>query len=236
MTNSQKVLQAIAGRFGTQDPNQLQIQRWQYWDYIRLAPLGTNRLTFFSNPIGSVDPIGGNAKTLEETNVRRSGELDLPFVIMQVKTVIEILPKQRQPAAIIALADGIIQQLTPVHRVLRNMANLGVLSIDFGQKNTFQIEQPFQKCPPGYGPSIRSIGGTAAAGPAAQESLYYSQSMDPRDVYVVSPPVFVEKGQTFQTVIDFFLINTPAIPVVAAATPLVQVGIVLDGYVVRPVQ
>lgn len=236
MTNSQKVLQAIAGRFGTQDPNQLQIQRWQYWDMVRLAPLGANRLTFFSNPIGSVDPIGGNAKTLEETNVRRSGELDLPFVTMQIKTVIEVLPLPRQPAAIIALPAAIIQDLTPLHRVLRNMANLGVLSVDFGQKNTFQIEQPFQKCPPGYGPSIRSISNAPAAGPVPTESLYYAQSVDPRDAYVVSPPVFIEKGQTFQCVIDFFLLNTPVIPLIAAFAPLVQVGVIFDGYVIRPIQ
>lgn len=197
MTNSQKVLNAIQGRFGTQDPNQLQIQRWQYWDKIRLAPAGINRLTFFSNPIGSVDPVGGNAKTLEETNIRRSGELDLPMVIMQIRSVIEILPISRQPAAIVALPAAVIQDLTPLHRVLRNMANLGVLSVDFGQKNTFQIGQPFQKCPPGYGISIRSISNAPAAGPLPTESLYYSQSVDPRDSYVISPPVFVEKGQTF---------------------------------------
>ena len=235
MTNSQKVLAAIAGRFGTQDPNALQIQRWQYWDFVRLAAAGTNRLTFFSNPIGSVDPVGGNAKTMEETNVRRSGELDLPFVIMQLRTVIEVLPIARQPAAIIALPDAVIETLTPLHRVLRNMANLGVLVVDFGQKTTFQIEQPFQKCPPGFGVSIRSITATANIA-ATQESLYYAQSVDPRDSYVVSPPVFVEKGQTFATVIDFYLANTPALPAIAAASPLVQVGVILDGYVIRPVQ
>jgi hypothetical protein len=236
MTNSQKVLAAIAGRFGTQDPNALQIQRWQYWDFIRLAAAGTNRLTFFSNPIGSVDPVGGNAKTLEETNIRRSGELDLPFVIMQLRTVIEVLPIGRQPAGIIALPDAVIQTLTPLHRVLRNLANLGVLQVDFGQKTTFQIEQPFQRCPPGFGVSIRSITATPTGAGAVEESLYYAQSVDPRDSYVVGPPVFVEKGQTFATVIDFFLANTPAIPVISGATPLVQVGIILDGYVIRPVQ
>ena len=237
MTNSELVLQAIAGRYGTQDPNQLQIQRWSYWDYVRLPVAGTNRLTFMSNPIGSVDPVSGLAKTLEETNIRRSGELDLPFVIMAVKTVIEVLPAGRQAAGYVAVTDAVQAASTPVHRVLRNMANLGVLLVDFGQKNQFTIEQPFQKCPPGYGPSIRSVSanqqGTSGV---PDETLYYSQSVDPRDQYVVSPPVFIEKGQTFQCVIDFLLTNTPAIPQVGGVNVAVNVGLEFDGYVIRPVQ
>lgn len=235
MTNSQKVLAAVAARFGTQDPNALQIQRWQYYDFVRLNVAGVNRLSFFSNPIGAVDPVSNLPKTLEETNVRRSGELDLPFAILQIRTQIDVLPLARQPAGVAAVTNAAVEALTPVYKVLRGMAEQGVASLEFGQKNYFQIFQPFQKCPPGYGPSIRSIAADGAAG-FPPESVYYTQSVDPRNNYTVSPPLFVEKSQTFQAVIDFFLANTPVIPQVGGANVAINVGVILDGYVVRPVQ
>lgn len=235
MTNSEKVLAAIAARYGTQDAAQLQIQRWNYFDSVRLPVAGTNRLTFFSNPIGSVDPVSGLAKTLEETNIRRSGELDLPFVIMTIGTRIELLPVGRQHADIQAVTNAVQGGMTAVHRALRNLANLGVLTVSFGQKNYVQIEQPFQKCPPGYGPSIRSIAGTTGATFPGQ-SLYYSQSVEPVDRYVVSPPTFVEKGQTLEANIDFLLANSTVIPQIAGQNVAVNVRLEFDGYVIRPVQ
>jgi len=235
MTNSEKVLAAIANKFGTQDPAKLQIQRWSYYDSVRLPVAGTNRVSFFNNPIGGVDPVSGLAKTLEETNVRRSGELDLPFVIMKVSTRIELLPVARQAAAIIATTNAVQGGMTAVHRALRNLANQGVLTVSFGQKVYFQIEQPFQKCPPGYGPSIRSIAGTTGATFPGQ-TLYYTQSVDPRDNYVVSPPTFVEKGQTFEAYIEFLLANSVVIPQVASENVAVNIRLAFDGYVIRPVQ
>ena len=235
MTNSEKVLSAIAGKYGTQDPAKLQIQRWSYYDSVRVPVAGTNRLTFFTNPIGGIDPTSGLAKTLEETNVRRSGELDLPFVIMQVSTRIELLPVARQAAAIAAVTNAVQGGMTAVHRVLRNMANQGVLSVSFGQKLYFQVQQPFQTCPPGYGPSVRSVSGTTGA-TFPGETLYYTQSVDPRDKYVVSPPTFVEKGQTFEASIDFYLANSPVIPQIASENVAVNVRLAFDGYVIRPVQ
>lgn len=235
MTNSQKVLAAVASRFGTQDPNSLQVQRWQYYDFVRLNVGGVNRLTFFSNPIGAVDPVSNLPKTLEETNVRRSGELDLPFAIQQVRTQIDVLPMSRQPAGVAAVANAVTQALTPVYKVLRALAEQGVFNMEFGQKNYFQIFQPFQKCPTGYGPALVSPA-SDGAGAFIPESVFYSQSVDPRNNYTVSPPVFVEKGQTLQAAIDFFLGNTPAIPQVGGANVAINVGVILDGYVIRPVQ
>lgn len=235
MNNSDLVLSAIAGRFGTQDPKSLQIVRWSYYDYVRLPVAGTNRLTFFSNPIGAVDPVSGLAKTLEETNIRRSGEFDEPFVIMSAHAVIELLPAGRQAAGYQAVTNAVQGGSTAVHRVLRNMADLGVLQVLFGQKLYMQIDQPFQMCPPGYGPSIRRIS-QVGAGLFVPESLYYAQSVDPRDIYVNSPPTFVEKGQTLQAFIDFLLINTPAIPQVGGVNVAVNVGLEFSGYVIRPVQ
>ncbi len=230
MTNSQKALQALADKYGTIDGSKLQLQRWQYYDTVRLNGAGTNRLTFFANALGSVDPVSQLNKTLEEVNTRRSGELD-----EAVKTQISILPIQRQPAGVIAVTDAVIQSLTPVHAALRNMYYQGVLSVSYGQKRFIEIEQPFQMCPPGFGPSITTIAGNGAA-LFETASRYTSSSVDPRDVYQMTPPILVEKGQTFSSNIDFFLANTPVIPQVGGANVAVNVSLIFDGYVLRPIQ
>lgn len=237
MTNSEKVISQLASKFGTAVRGQYEAIRFQYYDYVRLPVGGTNRLTFFSNPIGAVDPTSGLAKTLEETNIRRSGELDERFAIMQVRTAVNVLPMSRQPAGVSAVTNAVVQGLTPVYQATRNLNFQGVLSVNFGQKNFIQIEQPFQTCPPGYGPSVRTISSSdTGAGTFPPVSQYTTQSVDPRDVYVMDPAIFVEKGQTFGATIDFYLNNSVTIPQVGGANVAINVGVIFDGYVIRPVQ
>jgi hypothetical protein len=237
MTKAQLAVQAIQEKYGTFDPSKLQVQRWQYYDNVRLNVAGTNRLTFFANPIGAVDPVSGLNKSLEEVNIRRSGELDEAFVIMALKTEVAILPMSRQPAGVSAVTNAVVQALTPVHAALRNLYMQGVLSVAYGQKQYIQIEQPFQWCPPGYGPSIRTISASdtgAAAFPPLSQHL--RPSNDPRDIYQMTPPIMVEKGQTFSAQIDFFNANTPVIPQVGGANVAINIGVTFDGYVLRPIQ
>lgn len=237
MTNSEKVISQLASKFGTAVRGQYEAIRFQYYDYVRLPVGGTNRLTFFSNPIGAVDPTSGLAKTLEETNIRRSGELDERFAIMQVRTSVQILPMARQLSGVSSVTNAVVQALTPVHQAIRNLNFQGVLSVNFGQKNFIQIEQPFQTCPPGYGPSVRTISSSdIGAGTFPPLSQYTTQSVDPRDVYVMDPAIFVEKGQTFGATIDFFQNNSVVIPQVNTTNVAVNVGVIFDGYVIRPVQ
>jgi hypothetical protein len=236
MTNSQKIITQLKTKFGTAVQGQFEAIRFQYYDYVRLTTTGTNRLTFFSNPIGAVDPVSTLSKTLEETNIRRSGELDERFAIMQVRTSIDVLPIKRQPAAIAALPGAAVQSLTSTYQALRNLNFQGVLSVNFGQKNFIQIEQPFQTCPPGYGPSIRTLSAVGAS-VHAPVSQFTAQSVDPRDVYVMDPAIFVEKGQTFGATIDFYMNNSVTLPVVTGSDrAAVNIGVILDGYVIRPVQ
>jgi hypothetical protein len=174
------------------------------------------------------------AKTLEETNLRRSGELDERFAILQVRTYAYIPPMSRQLSTVSGTTDAVVESLTPVHQALANLNFAGVLSVNFGQKNFVQIEQPLQTCPPGFGPSIRSISANGA-GAFPPISQFTTQSVDPRDVYVMDPAIFVEKGQTFSATIDYYTRPTPVIPVVGGQVA-VSVGVIFDGYVIRPVQ
>ena len=237
MTNSQKIITQLQSKYGTAVSGQYEAVRFQYYDYVRMpANSTTNRLTFFSNPIGAVDPTSGLAKTLEETNIRRSGELDERFAIMQVRTSIDVLPMSRQDSTVSAVTSAVVQGLTPSMQVLRNLNFQGVLSVNFGQKNFIQIEQPFQTCPPGYGPSIKTLSAVGASG-FAPVSQYATQSVDPRDVYVMDPAIFVEKSQNFGATIDFYMNNSVTLPVVTGSDKAaVNIGVILDGYVIRPVQ
>lgn len=233
--NSSNIIAQFA-QFGTIMPGTMEAQRWQYYDYVRLPTAGTNLLTFFSNPLGSVDPVSVLPKTIEETNLRRAGQFDYLFAIRTIRTHISVLPAVRQPAGAAAVTDLELQSLTPVYQVLRGLFQQGVLQISFGQKNFIQIEQPFQKCPPGFGAVVSQIGAHAATGTFQPLSAYATQSIDPRDLYVVDPLVAVEQAQTLQAAINFYLANSPAIPLVGGASIAVNIGLILDGYVIRPVQ
>jgi hypothetical protein len=126
--------------------------------------------------------------------------------------------------------------MTGTYQTLRNLNFQGVLSVNFGQKNFIQIEQPFQTCPPGYGPSIRTLSAVGASG-FAPVSQYATQSVDPRDAYIMDPAIFVEKSQTFGATIDFYMNNSVTLPVVTGSDKAaVNIGVILDGYVIRPVQ
>lgn len=244
-TKAQIAIDAIQEKYGTFDPSKMQVQRWQYYDNIGLSQTPVNRLTFFANPIGAYDQVLARNKTLEETNIRRSGELDEAFVIMAVKTEVVIAPITRQPTGVSGVGTAVIQGLTPIHAALRNLYYRGVLSVNYGQKNYIQIEQPFQMCPPGYGPSVKSIssngaGVTPAVTTFNPPSAYLRPSNDPRDVYQMTPPIMVEKGQTFSANIDFptagYLTPDISAITVGGAQVSVLIGLTFDGYVLRPIQ
>jgi len=98
-TESQQITQMIASRYGTANYGNLQVLKWQYYDYVRMTPstgIVSQKLNFFSIPQGSLDPNSGVAKTLEETNLDRNGQLTYDYVITGIRTHLYVLPKARQ--------------------------------------------------------------------------------------------------------------------------------------------
>lgn len=54
---------------------------------------------------------------------------------------------------------------------------------------------------------------------------------------MVQPPQLIEPGQTFSAKIAFDNANCPALTnLVNGVTPLVEVGLIFDGYILRPMQ
>jgi len=260
-TESQQITQMLASRYGTANYGNLQVVKWQYYDYPRMTPstgVIPNKINFFSIPQGSTDPNSQIAKTLEETNLDRNGQFTYDYVITKIRTHLYVLPRSRQnpvgqlndqaatPALTVGNADGSLGQANGTYSFLEQLSGRGNLIVNFGQKRYFEINQPFKKCPIGAGVEVKQYGGGAAAALAANPQIgyWYSQSADPRDSYLVTPPLFVERDSIIDASIQFLDTDYTAanytLPRVVAATAgsqaFVNVGLIFDGFAIIPTQ
>ena len=261
-SESQQITQMLAGRYGTANYKNLQVLKWQYYDYVRIAPatgasagIIPQKLNFFSVPQGAIDPNSGIAKTLEETNLDRNGQFTYDYVITAIRTHLQVLPKSRQnsvgaltgvPNLNVGGADGSFGQPTGTYTFLEKLSGLGTMIVNFGQKRYFEVNQPLKTCPRGAGVTVKQYGGGAAvpvAGVTTQRSYYYSQSQDPRDIYRTTPPLFVERDSIIDASIQFQDAYTAAnftLPNVVAASAgshaFVNLGLIYDGFAIVPTQ
>lgn len=202
--------------------NNIQWKRFPLYDYIRYPAAGTTSLTFFSVPLGGTDPVSSSAKTFEQTNVQKSGQLGYPFVIQQIRTDVRLLPKNRQPAGISALTDYVWDDIGDAAEAINNLLSQGVLNFKIGQKAYYDINKPFMKCTAGFGVDI-----TSEAGAAGTVHVQQPQSKP----YAMTPPQYIGADQIITVSIDFANATSPALTaLIASADPRLEVGIILDGY------
>jgi len=262
-TESQQITQMIASRYGTANYGNLQVLKWQYYDYVRMTPstgVVSQKLNFFSIPQGSTDPNSGIAKTLEETNLDRNGQFTYDYVITGIRTHLYVLPKSRQnttgavntsPTFTLAQntaggsGTGSLGVAGGTMNFLEQLSGRGNLIVNFGQKRYFEVNQQFKKCPIGAGVTIKSFGGGTAAAASATPSTgyWYSQSADTRDRYLVTPPLFVERDSIIDASIQFLDTDysaanytLPNLNSVSGSFAFVNVGLCFDGYAVVPTQ
>lgn len=232
-----QLLRNLQQRIGSANWNQWQIQRWHYYDYIRYTAAGVSELSFFANPVGTTDPVSTLAKTLEQTNLSKSRSFgQVYYIIQQIRTHVHVLPKQRQNATIIADTTVVLNEYEDLYKVLYNLLNQGVLQIKIGQKDYFDIVRPFRQCPPGFGINLSetSIAGTVANG---QQNLVWQQGPNQNDVYNVTPQQMIEPEQNIEAKITFDNgVSTAITGVVDAVDARVDIGLLFDGYIVRPQQ
>lgn len=231
-------LQSLQARLGTADWSQWEIRRWPMYDYVVLNGAGVNQLSFFAVPLGGADPVGAFAKTYEETNQGRSRSFgQVYYFIEQIRTHVQFAPKTRQPAGISGDADVIWTTYTNAMTQFTNLLRRGILNIRFGQKNYYQVRNPFLSAPPGFGIFQDHHAQVFTAGGFADSSIWVQPSPRQQDVYAVTPQQLVEPEQTVEATIDFPDGNTPVFTnLVSGATPVVMVGLILDGYIGRPAQ
>lgn len=232
-------LQSLANleqNIGSADWSRWTRNRFVFYDYVQMPPAGTNEMQFFAVPYGQNDPTTGTLKTLEQSNCpeqRSFGRVN--YLISQIRTHIRVLPKPRQITGIGDQANTIYGLMGPLMNALHNLSRQGTLVITLGQKEYFDINQPFLSCPPGFGPSIYQFG--ANTGGTATQALWFTQDNQPNSVYRIKPEQLVEAGQTFVVKLIFDNANTPVLTnLVNSATPKVEIGIIFDGYILRPVQ
>lgn len=233
-------LRQLQEQAGSADWSRWTQNRWSYYDYVQLAPAGDSKLQFFNIPLGQPDPnVITVVKTYEQTNmneVRSFGRVN--FLLKQIRTHIRILPKSRQVTGIGALPSAVYFDYTAVTNYLANFVRQGVLLITLGQKEYFDIPNPFITCPPGFGLQIDQHGAATGAALTAQAS-WFQQNPNPESVYTVQPEQLIEAGQTLQVQIAFDNANYAALTNLMTGgtlTPKIEVGVILDGFVLRPVQ
>jgi len=230
--NSAEVLKTLQGRIGSADWTKWQTHRWQFYDYVRYPVAGTGQLLFFVNPLGSADPTSTQAKTLEETNCPKPRSFgQVYFIIQQIRTHIHMLAKGRQGAT--PAASGTYMTLmSPAFRTLERLAHQGVFKMAIGQKDYYDIDQPFINAPPGIGIKITQHASMASGAPV----IWFKVSDDARNVYNLSPPQLIEPEMVLDVSINFPNANSPAISQISSTDVRVNVGVILDGYIARPAQ
>ena len=256
-TESQQITQMLADRYGTANYGNLQVIKWQYYDYVRMTPSSgvvPQKLNFFSIPQGSQDPNSGIAKTLEDTNLDRNGQFTYDYVITAIRTHLYPLPKARQNSTgtlttqanlYTGEAVGALARANGTMNFLEQLSGRGNLIVNFGQKRYFEIDMPFKKCPIGAGVQINSYGGGAgvAESTTPQIGYWYSQSADPRDRYLCTPPLFVERDSIIDASIQFLDTDysnanytLPDVNGTALSKAFVNVGLIFDGFAIIPTQ
>lgn len=236
-TREVELIRQLQSKIGSANWNNWQMSRFCYYDYVRYTPAGVNTLDFFAVSLGQTDPVSASAKTLEQTNITKTRSFgQVYFIIQQIRTHIHLLPKQRQAAAWIAGTKATWREATAYYKAMYDILNQGVLNIKIGQKDYFDIPQPFRFCPPGFGVDVEttSVGGGLTT---AADNFWWQQSDDPKSIYNCTPPQMIEPEQAIECKINFDNANSPALTgLVLTADPRVDIGIILEGYVVRPTQ
>lgn len=250
-SQDQTALGLLVSQVGSANWNQWQIIRYTFYDYVWFpyAPSGAavvlTPLSFFSIPLGGVD---GNApaatvKTTEDTNMIQASQFGQQyFVIQQIRTHLHLRPKARQNTTVSTTTNFTYDQEV-VSAALREIMGTGVLTINIGQKLYFDIHQPLRTAPPGFGlgqvivPYDYAVAN--AANSTANANAYIAQSNSLDDVFNLTPPQLIEPAQTFQATLTYpdstvnpFYHTLDA----AAQNAYVQVGLIFDGYLARPMQ
>lgn len=230
--NSKNVLQALQAKVGSADWNAWEIRRWSFYDFVRYPVAGPVEINFFNVAQGGTDP-NGTVKTKEQTNVPKSRSFgQVYYIIQQIRTYFQLLPKARQASGISTDADLLSTTYNDLAPAKNDILTQGVLKIDIGQKNYFTIEQPLLNCPPGFGLEVQQIGSTLVE----DFNIHVQQSPFGADVYTLSPPQMIEPEQVIEAAIVYPSTGPALSSLINSTDVAVNIGLILDGYIARPAQ
>ena len=229
---------ALQGKYGSAIWTQWSNLRWPQYDYARYTPAGITSLSLFAVPQGGVDPVSGLTKTAEQTSMLAGGTFgQVGQLITQIRCHAFILPLGRQVATIRDDADVLWTTFSNMMSKYLELLRRGVLQVFINSKEFFTISEPFQRCPPGFGVRIQQHGASyiAAAAAFTKFSTWVQQSPRAEDVFDVNPPQFIEPNVQFQVQLNYFDGTGPVFTgLVDSVDPAIDIGVIFDGYQVRP--
>jgi hypothetical protein len=246
-----EIIDSLQKRFGSADFSRYQVVRGQKYDFVRLQSAGTNSVSFFSNPIGATDPGAGATlfKTLEQTNLVKNASFGQEyFALTQIRCFAGFVCQSRQSVSVGTnfTYRGYTARENSAMEKLQTVMAQGVLEISFAQKLYYQIARPFIQCPPGFGIDVQSLASsrTGVAAETQVSGTNWTARPDYRatSVYNIDPIQIIEPEIQIQAAINFPGGNTPSFADSALTTadatfaPAVELGLIFDGYVIRPSQ
>ncbi len=232
---SLNAISALQGKYGSAIWSSWTNLRWQQYDYARYNPAGISSLSWFTVPQGGVDPVSSLPKTAEQTNLTASGTFgQVGMLIQQIRLHALILPLGRQVATIKNDADVLWTTMSNMMSKYLELLRRGTLQIFIQNKEFFTIARPFLRCPPGFGVTIQQHGASYISGFTAF-SIWVQQSPKSDDIFDLNPPQFIEPNQTFQAQLNYFDGTGPVFTgLVDSVDPAIDVGLIFDGYILRP--
>lgn len=198
-------------------------RRYQFWDYPRLTAAGVTSLSFFNVQQGATDPVSSQSKTLEDTNVTKSNQLPYDFKLNRIRTHINILPKNRQPAGINNQTNTVTKWMRGMMSAFADLASTGVFNLTLNNKNTLRIEQPFRLCPPGFGVDIDQV-------QSNDTYALWAQQSHTAPLYDVTPELFIKRDDVLQVTIDFPNTSPVFTNLVNSTSPYINIGVIFEGY------
>lgn len=240
-TQSDVFISALSQKFGTVDYNRWQLIRWQWYGYTTYPTAGATQLNFFGNAVGQ------GTTTLADTNLPKSGSFGQQhFLLKTIATTLRVndLDLSSFTAANVATADS----RSLASDILHGFVQSGVLQFNIGSRPFATIPKPFMYCPPSTSRALfepAHVPKFAAAAANASDIAVGIPDVRVHDyrsnVYRFDPNLLIEAEQQFEVKITF---DSGAIPVIATGlTPPIdnttnplKVGVILDGYLLRPRQ
>lgn len=238
-TQSEVIINAVAGQFGTIDYTKWQAIRQQFYAWVTYPLAGQSEITFFGNAVGQ------GATTLADTNMPKAGSFgQVHFLVKTISTAIKLGTQDLSSfnRANIATAD----QRTLSSDIIAGFVQAGVLNFSIGARPYAVIPKPFQYAPqtgnvPDFDGSSVSDPSAAPLGDVVAQVPYATQTRNRANVYRVDPNILIEAEQQFSVTISYPsglipIIATGLTPAINDTTNPLKVGVILDGVVLRPMQ
>lgn len=234
---SDQYIAGVQAQYGVIDYNNWQDVRWTFEDWVTYPEAGASVLNFF----GNIPGVGG--ATTYTTNMVKQGSFGQQhFLIKSIGVGIRIKSND------LTLFDG-SDASTLASDYLLGFVQAGLLTYSIGARPFASIPKPFMYAPqPGSQPFVKpagltsltatETGATATMATVVSDTPFVRQINLKQNIWRTDPQLFVAAEQQFTAQIGF---PSGLVPIIGTGitddtTNPLQVGVILDGVLIRPKQ